>query len=482
MTRRKQRIGPVLLIILGTTIFFLLLYNFQQRWLLKTLNNTFAHHFGAGPKSSEQAEQQEQSYPGTWEQWIDEQTKIARKALKQQGARVSEEYIRGLRNEIEAFAAKQKKTYPNPPPLMYDVKYTPGVSTVTKVIPLQEIPPLKHDGPQTSEALMHSFDEEYSRLNSRAAVVDEKYPRADWIAMLLERGHIIEDSSQYSVYLNLRHQVVRMENNPELGAFEYVGISPTNDFEAYRNAFIDRKAWEMKRVEEAETADPDVSGGYFPHSHPDVFLPFKDKRVYVRRNGMRTSYFGEMLTEKQEFDIVHKGIHPEGIEIIYIDNDYNVVSEKPATISREDILKASIPPPEFWEDGVGLTQEKPEQNNERQDIHPQETVSESRDIHSEAAQNAQKQFEEVQREALKHITKTDAEIEAELEKLFTPQVPTEKSIETSLQERFSIERFNRAIKTLNRYGPEEGLRRIKDSDPEVAKQIERLLQKQQEND
>ncbi len=62
-----------------------------------------------------------------------------------------------------------------------------------------------------------------------------------------------------------------------------------------------------------------------------------------------------------------------------------------------------------------------------------------------------------------------------------PELPTNKSFETALREQFSPERFNRALQTLNQYGPEEGLRRLKDSDPEVAKQVERLLPKRQEN-
>ena len=66
-----------------------------------------------------------------------------------------------------------------------------------------------------------------------------------------------------------------------------------------------------------------------------------------------------------------------------------------------------------------------------------------------------------------------------------PNVPTEKRIETFLQERFSPERLNRASETLNRYGPEEGLRRLQKEDPEIAKQIGRLIDRkppQQEND
>ena len=57
---------------------------------------------------------------------------------------------------------------------------------------------------------------------------------------------------------------------------------------------------------------------------------------------------------------------------------------------------------------------------------------------------------------------------------------TDAKIEVSLREHFSLKRFNNAISTLDKYGPEEGLRRIKKSDPEVAKHIERLIQPKQQ--
>ena len=62
----------------------------------------------------------------------------------------------------------------------------------------------------------------------------------------------------------------------------------------------------------------------------------------------------------------------------------------------------------------------------------------------------------------------------------SPERSTSKSLETALRSQFSPDRFNRAMKTLNQYGPQEGLRRLKSSDPEVAKQVERLLPKPQE--
>ena len=84
------------------------------------------------------------------------------------------------------------------------------------------------------------------------------------------------------------------------------------------------------------------------------------------------------------------------------------------------------------------------------------------------------------------LTQSSTNIDAELQKLFkstlpeAPKLPTLVEFEKRLRENFSPKRFNTAIQTLNRYGPEEGLRRLKTSDPEVAKHFERFIQEEQE--
>ena len=83
------------------------------------------------------------------------------------------------------------------------------------------------------------------------------------------------------------------------------------------------------------------------------------------------------------------------------------------------------------------------------------------------------------------VLMTDAEIEAAIEKSLTsqprdvppderPDTPSEiqNQLETNLKSQFSSERFERAMSTLERYGPEDGLRRLRENDPEVANQIE----------
>lgn len=62
-----------------------------------------------------------------------------------------------------------------------------------------------------------------------------------------------------------------------------------------------------------------------------------------------------------------------------------------------------------------------------------------------------------------------------------PSVDTEapQNWETALEKQFSPERFNRAISTFTQYGPEEGLRRLKKNDPELASHIEKHRSAQQ---
>ncbi|MYB95724.1 hypothetical protein F4Y43_17890 [Candidatus Poribacteria bacterium] len=74
---------------------------------------------------------------------------------------------------------------------------------------------------------------------------------------------------------------------------------------------------------------------------------------------------------------------------------------------------------------------------------------------------------------------------AEIEPI-PPKLPTFQDFENTLRQQFDPERFsprriNAAIQTLNQYGPEEGLRKLKVSDSEVAREVQRLIEGQQED-
>ena len=82
------------------------------------------------------------------------------------------------------------------------------------------------------------------------------------------------------------------------------------------------------------------------------------------------------------------------------------------------------------------------------------------------------------------FTENDQHIDEERIEASTPEVPelhSEENLETALRERFSPQRFRRAIQILNQYGPKDGLRRLKESDKEVATYVERLIEKKQED-
>lgn len=68
-----------------------------------------------------------------------------------------------------------------------------------------------------------------------------------------------------------------------------------------------------------------------------------------------------------------------------------------------------------------------------------------------------------------------AKIEPELLKSLTHQDFENFLREQPNSERFSLQRFNNAMQTLNRYGSKEGLRKLKELDPVVATQIERFI-------
>lgn len=82
------------------------------------------------------------------------------------------------------------------------------------------------------------------------------------------------------------------------------------------------------------------------------------------------------------------------------------------------------------------------------------------------------------------LERSDEALEAELERYFTPEeaAPAERYFEegfkSSLQERFPPERFKRAMEVLAHFGPEEGLRRLREIDPAFAREVEQLRRKQ----
>ena len=68
--------------------------------------------------------------------------------------------------------------------------------------------------------------------------VDAKYPRASWLQMLLDKGVTIDNFEEYWAYLSKRDELVELEKHPEVWSSSLFGISPTDDWETYKAAYL----------------------------------------------------------------------------------------------------------------------------------------------------------------------------------------------------------------------------------------------------
>ena len=116
--------------------------------------------------------------------------------------------------------------------------------------------------PQTVKALRNAYDEKY---NERYAItsgsvsytldngitfkynvpllmsaVDAKYPRREWIQMILDKGITIDNFEEYWTYLSKRDELVELEKHAEVWSSELFGIAPTEDWATYKAAYLEQ--------------------------------------------------------------------------------------------------------------------------------------------------------------------------------------------------------------------------------------------------
>ena len=408
-----------------------------------------------------------------WESWLDEQTEIQTEVLLEAIGNQMPHALEDAQSQIETLRAQTRETFER---LAKQLKEDSDIPPPVKVYDFSELPPpenqqaydgpKKHNGPQTVEALLASFEEMIAN-----PAIDEKYPQAEWLQMLLDKGITIEDYGDYSGYMIPRWSLGQREHQPEEWASGNLGIPPTNDWETYKAAYIDRKIWEYHQLQAAMESNPAVSGGIFIGLNQETFLPFIPGRVYVERGQGGGSFIGTPLSEEQKFDILFRGKHPAGYDIVYISENGGTHIEKPPPITREEIGA----PPDSWKPQPAkdsFAQQLPSENLEYvPESIPAQSIKEFVRIDKD-------QFNQVQinNEILRLATLSNAEFEAEIKKLLLPELPTAENIEETLRKRFSPEYFQKTFTTLNEYGLEEGLRRLEADDIDMIKQLEQLLQ------
>ncbi len=70
------------------------------------------------------------------------------------------------------------------------------------------------------------------------------------------------------------------------------------------------------------------------------------------------------------------------------------------------------------------------------------------------------------------------ELEPDFEKQFMTEISefmSTEGIKTQLPKQFTSERLTHALEILERYGPEDGIYHLKETDPEIAQQVENFL-------
>ncbi len=130
----------------------------------------------------------------------------------------------------------------------------------------------KYTGPQNVQELMKALDEGYNkgcpkvkvsarkgsgietesyRSNFTTSEIDARYPRAEWLQILLDRGIIIENFHEYVSYLSKRHTLALLEDNQDLRQSGILDIPPTDDWETYKASYIKKLVNDHTTLREA---------------------------------------------------------------------------------------------------------------------------------------------------------------------------------------------------------------------------------------
>lgn len=274
----------------------------------------------------------------SWDAWIDDRTETrtemdvaARKEAIPRDS-IDENKLAdiraGHRMDLENFAAEMRAKYATPAEMEANGE---GIRLDSITYEISE--PEKYTGAQTVSALMEAFDAKYGRGYTNA-LAEAKYPREEWLALLLDKGLLVGDYSDYSGCMNLRSNLVHLENNgPRTWTSGQQWIPPTNDWETFKEAYIDRKVWEHQQLFNAKQIDPDVFEGMFMGPNGRTFLPDTEGRIYVERSETGYTLYGPKLLESQERQLAYYGKSPDGYDVVYIDENGNILTEPPPTVS-----------------------------------------------------------------------------------------------------------------------------------------------------
>ncbi|RKU15983.1 hypothetical protein C6501_06000 [Candidatus Poribacteria bacterium] len=217
---------------------------------------------------------------------------------------------------------------------------------------LDDVKTDNYTGPQTVEALMKAFDARYTSqaANGKWATVreiklgeklkieitlkdmDAEYPRNAWLEILINKGFKIEKFEDYDRLLNLRSKLMMQE------------FHQGENFHIAKDKHIDllllNHRIEHELISTAQQTDPEVNDWIVIGGKP---LPSIPGRMYIQKtktgflirsmissitegkNGEITSVIGPRLSDEQKTALLEKGLEPEGWEVVYIDEEGNII-------------------------------------------------------------------------------------------------------------------------------------------------------------
>ncbi len=177
-----------------------------------------------------------QTVEDPWETWIDEQTETVLKSAGEMDAARRAEMRATIREKFSALATELKDEITSPP-------QTQDYAIL-----------------QTVKQLRNAYDEGYNRKHKDTSVrvsykvgggeifaydenipiaeVDAKYPRDEWLEMLLDKGIMIDNFEEYWAYLSKRDELVALEKYPEVWSSGLFGIPAMDDWETYKAAYL----------------------------------------------------------------------------------------------------------------------------------------------------------------------------------------------------------------------------------------------------
>ena len=165
--------------------------------------------------------------------------------------------------------------------------------------------------------------------------VDAKYPRHEWIQLLLDNGVKIEDFQEYQEYLDIRNRLFSKElhaagdDDIAITIRDYTVLKAHLIKNVELKAFIDKQIRELQLIHEARRNEPDVSDWTVIGENA---LPSIAGRMYVCKTesgyklmSKKTSNDEPKLSVEQKAALQDNGIEPEGWEVVYIDEKGNLL-------------------------------------------------------------------------------------------------------------------------------------------------------------